>query len=164
MGTERKHIVAREASLDFKFRKISLTWILTLREAMAIMLEEGGPELAAKGTRRMAAVWAEKIGAHIVKEFDIPDTVEGALELMVIYNTIFTAADMDAYVEDGVGYFDLKDCTHWDMVCEPLGIRCDISCEEHEGPNIIKPLGEFNFSFAHCKPRGGSTCLYKISK
>ena len=60
METERKVIVAPEPSLDFKFRKISLAWILTLGESIQIMLEQGGPELASAGVYRTAEVWAGK--------------------------------------------------------------------------------------------------------
>ena len=66
METERKVIVAPEPSLDFKFRKISLAWILTLGESIQIMLEQGGPELASAGVYRTAEVWAGKLGKHIV--------------------------------------------------------------------------------------------------
>ena len=67
MGTEKKVITAPEPSLDFKFRKISLAWILTLAESIQIMLEQGGPELASAGVYRMSEAWAGKLGEHVVK-------------------------------------------------------------------------------------------------
>ena len=88
MKTERKVIKAPEPSLDFKFRKISLVWILTMTENMQMMLEQGGTELAQAGTQRLAAVWAEKLGKHIAREFNLPDTIEGALQLLDIYNRV----------------------------------------------------------------------------
>jgi len=164
METERKVIVAPEPSLDFKFRKISLAWILTLGESIQIMLEQGGPELASAGVYRTAEVWAGKLGKHIVREFELPDTIEGALQLLDIYNQIFTAAKMNAYTEGDVGYFEILDCTHWDLLCKPLGIRCDENCENHECPSVLKALGEFNIEFIQCKPRGGDRCSLKITK
>ncbi len=164
METERKVIVAPEASLDFKFRKISLAWILTLGESIQIMLEQGGPELALAGVKRTAAVWADKLGKHIVRDYGIPNTVEGALQLLDMYNQIFTASEMNAYTEGDVGYFEILDCTHWDLLCKPLGIRCDESCENHELPSVLKNLGDFKCKFIQCKPRGGDRCSLKITK
>ncbi len=164
MEKERKVIEAPEPSLDFKFRKISLTWILTLQESMKIMLEQGGPELALIATKRTADAWAGKLGKHIARDFELPDTIEGALQLLDIYNQIFTAAKMNAYIEGDVGYFEILDCTHWDLMCKPLGIRCDESCENHELPSALKPLGDFNTEFTQCKPRGGDRCALKITK
>jgi len=128
------------------------------------MLEQGGPELASAGVYRTAEVWAGKLGKHIVREFELPDTIEGALQLLDIYNQIFTAAKMNAYTEGDVGYFEILDCTHWDLLCKPLGIRCDENCENHECPSALKALGEFNIEFIQCKPRGGDRCSLKITK
>jgi len=164
MGTERKVIVGPEPSLDFKFRKISLTWILTLGETIKILLEQGGPELAQIGVERTADAWAPKLGKHIVRDYGIPDTVEGALQLLHTYNQIFTAAKMNAYLEGDIGYFEILDCTHWDLMCGPLGIRCDESCENHECPSLLKALGDFDIKFIECKPRGGDRCSLKITK
>ena len=164
METERKTIVAPEPSLDFKFRKISLAWILTLGESIQIMLEQGGPELASAGVFRMSESWAGKLGKHIVREYELPDTVEGALQLLDIYNQTFAAAKMDAYTEGDAGYFEILDCTHWDLLCKPLGIPCDENCEKHEGPSLLKALGDFTIEFVQCKPRGGDRCAYKITR
>jgi hypothetical protein len=164
METERKVIEAPEPSLDFKFRKISLAWILTLTETIKILLEQGGPELAQIGVERTADAWAGKLGKHIVRDHEIPDTVEGALQLLDTYNQIFTAAKMNGYVEGDVGYFEILDCTHWDLLCGPLGIRCDESCENHECPSLLKALGDFDVEFIECKPRGGDRCSLKITK
>ncbi len=164
MASERKVITAPEPSIDFKFRKISLTWILTLRENIKILIEQGGPELALAGIKRSAAVWAEKLGKHVVRDYEIPDTIEGALQLLDIYNQIFTASKMNAYTEGDIGYFEILDCTHWDLLCKPLGIQCDESCENHEIPNVLKTLGDFNLEFIQCKPRGGDRCSFKITK
>ena len=164
MSEEIKSITAPEPSLDFKFRKISLAWILTLQESIKILLEQGGPELALTGVKRVAEAWAGKLGKHIVREYELPDTLEGALQLLDIYNQIFTAAKMNSYIEGEAGYFEILDCTHWDLLCKPLGIRCDESCENHEGPSILKALGDFNIEFVECKPRGGDRCSYKIKK
>ena len=164
METEKKVIVAPEPSLDFKFRKISLAWILTLGESIQMMLEQGGPELASAYVYRTAEVWAGKLGEHIVRDYELPDTIEGAVQLLNIYNQVFTAAKMNAYTEGDVGYFEILDCTHWDLLCKPLGIRCDENCENHEGPSVLKALGDFNLEFIQCKPRGGDRCSFKITK
>ena len=164
METERKTITAPEPSLDFKFRKISLAWILTLAGSIQIMLEQGGPELASAGVKRTAAVWAEKLGKHIVRDYEIPDTIEGALQLLDMYNQIFTAAKMNSYTEGDVGYFEILDCTHWDLLCKPLGIRCDESCENHELPSVLKTLGDFKSEFIQSKPCGGDRCSLKITR
>ena len=164
METERKVISAPEPSLDFKYRKISLAWILTLGESIQILLEQGGPDLALTGVKRTADAWAGKLGKHIAREFELPDTIEGALQLLDIYNQIFTAAKMNAYTEGDVGYFELLDCTHWDLLCKPLGIRCDENCENHEGRSALKALGDFHLELIECKPRGGDRCSFKITK
>ena len=164
METERKVIKAPEPSLDFKFRKISLAWILTLGESIKIMLEQGGPELALTGVERAAAAWAEKLGKHIVRDYKLPDTIEGALQLLDIYNQVFAASKINSYIEGDVGYFEILDCTHWDLLCGPLGIRCDESCEYHEMPSALKTLGDFNAEFIQCKPRGGDRCSLKITE
>ncbi len=164
METGRKVITAPEPSLDFKFRKISLTWILTLRENIKILAEQGGPELALAGVKRSAAVWAEKLGKHVVRDYKIPNTIEGALQLLDIYNQIFTASKMKAYTESETGYFEILDCTHWDLLCKPLGIQCNESCEDHEIPTVLKTLGDFNVEFAQCKPCGGDRCTFKITR
>ena len=135
-----------------------------MTEIMKIMLEQGGPELAQAGTQRLAAVWAEKLGKHITREFNLPDTIEGALQLLDIYNQIFAASKSNCYTEGDVGYYELIDCTHWDLMCKPLGIRCDESCENHETPSALKPLGDFITEMVECRPRGGNCCLVKITK
>ncbi len=164
MKAERKVIEAPEPPLDFKFRKISLAWILTLRENIKMLTEQGGPELALTGIKRAAAAWAEKLSKHIIRDFKLPDTMEGALQLLDIYNQIFTAAKIDSYTEGKVGYFEIFDCTHWDLLCGPLGIRCDESCENHEIPGVLKILGDFNVEFTQCRPRGADRCSFKITR
>ncbi len=164
MESERKVIKAPEPSLDFKFRKISLAWILTLQENMKIQIEQGGPELALTAVKRAASAWATKLSGHIVRDYKLPETMEGALQLLDIYNQIFTAAEIDSYIAGDIGYFEILDCTHWDLLCKPLGIRCDESCEKHEIPSVLETLGNFDIEFNQCKPRGGDRCTFKIAK
>ena len=87
-----------------------------------------------------------------------------AERLLDIYNQTFAATKMNAYTEGDMGYFEILDCTHWDLLCKPLGIRCDENCEKHEGPSLLKALGDFTIEFIQCKPRGGDRCSYKITK
>ncbi len=164
MESEKKVITAPKPSIDFKFRKISLAWILTVKENINIQIEQGGPELALAGIKRAADAWATKLSNHIVRDYKLPDTIEGALQLLEIYNQIFTAAEISAYTVDGIGYFEILDCTHWDLLCKPFGIRCDESCENHEIPSTLKTLGDFDVEFTQCKPRGGDRCLFRISR
>lgn len=164
MESERKVIKAPQSSIDFKFRKISLAFILTIRENMKIQIEQGGPELALASLKRTASALATKLGKHIVRDYELPKSMEGALQLLDIYNQIFAAAEMNAYLVGNIGYFDILDCTHWDLLCKPLGINCDESCENHEIPGVLKALGDSDVEFVQCKPRGGDRCSFKITK
>jgi hypothetical protein len=131
---------------------------------MQIQIEQGGPELAFAGLIRTILSYAAKLGEHIVRDYELPKSMEGALQLLVIYNQIFTAKKMNAYLVGNIGYFDILDCTHWDLLCGPLGINCDENCESHEIPSVLKVLGDFDVKLVKCKPRGGDRCSWEITK
>ena len=165
--TERKNIEAADAPDEYRYRKIYLSMLLGLASNFAIIQELGGNELVQKATHNAVSAWGKKISTHIARDFNLPKTIEGALELLIIYNDIWNAKKISAYMEDGAGYFDLGDCTMWDNLCKPLGIRCDKSCEKHEAPNTLSSLldmNEYNLEIIESKPEGHERCFFKITK
>jgi len=165
--TERKYIEVADVPDEYRYRKILLTLLIGLKSDFDLLRETGGVELATKGMFNATSAWGKKIGAHIARDFNLPKTIEGALELAIIYNTVWNTKKHYIYMEDGAGYYVLEDCTHWDLMIKPLGMKCDRSCREHEMPNILSTLldtNEYNFELLESKPQGHERCVVKITK
>ncbi len=165
--TERKNIEVADVPDEYRYRKIYLSLLLSLASNFALFEEVGGKELVQKATHNAVSAWGKKLSEHIARDYNTPKTIEGALELLIIYNDIWNAKEISAYMEDGAGWFDLGDCTMWDNLCKPLGIRCDKSCQEHETPDALSALldvNEYNIELIESKPEGHARCLFKFTE
>ena len=165
--TERKYIEIADVQDEYRYRKILLTLLIGVKSDLDLLKEKGGVELATRGLFNAVEAWGTKIGEHIARDFNLPKTIEGALESLVIYNAIWSNKKDYIYMEDGAGYYVLEDCTHWDLMIKPLGMKCDRSCKEHETPNVLSALldtNEYNLELLESKPQGHERCVFKITK
>ena len=165
--TEKKYIEVADPPDEYRFRKILLTLLIALRSDFELFKETGGVELATKGMFNASSAWGKKIAEHIARDFNLPKTIEGALKSCIIYNAIWNTKKHHIYMEDGAGYYVLEDCTHWDLMIKPLGLKCDTSCREHETPNALSALldmNEYNLELLESKPQGDERCVFKITK
>ena len=165
--TEKKYIEIADVQDEYRYRKILLTLLIGVKSDLDLLKEKGGVELATKGMFNATSAWGNKIGAHIARDFNLPKTIEGALELLIIYNAIWNTKKHYIYMEDGAGYYVLEDCTWWDSTMKLMDMKCDRSCREHEMPNVLSTLldmNEYNLELLESKPQGHERCVVKITK
>ena len=163
--TKRKTIEVPVIPDEYRYRKIYLAMMICFKSNLDFMVEKGGIEMAQEGFQRAASGFSKKLGQHIVRDFKIPSTLEGAMQLSEIYNRyIANSKLLKHYIEDDAGYVNINDCTFWEMLCKENNIRCNNSCIKHEGQSLFSNLDfEFNLEMIECKPDGDKNCIFKVT-
>lgn len=149
---------------EYQYRKIYLALIIYIEQVTQYLYEKGGAEMALECVERGASAWASKLGAHIVRDFNLPKDLEGVGKLMEIYNALFSSYNIKSTIEGDSVITVLNDCTHWDMLFKEKNIRCEESCTFHEIPSAIKAAGNYTVTMPESRPCGASRCVWKITK
>lgn len=159
-----------ELSWEYRYRRMLDIAYTALSAGMLFIKEKYGPEAAVELYKKIQPAMSSRTAAKLIRDYTPEATVEGALQLALLYSSEVWGYGASQYVsaevqEPGKGIYVNKVCRFWEKR-EDFGFSgdCSKSCVEEYGGLVGKLSPGLKVSMSKALPWGDSVCEYVIKE
>lgn len=162
-----EEIKVPELSWEYRYRRMLDIAYTALGAGMMFAKEKYGPGAAVELYKKVQPAMSSRTAAKLLRDYKLPPTVEGALQLAMLYSCEVWGYGVYDYVSAALespkkGVYVNKVCRFWEKRDDFgfTGMDCSKSCVEEYGGLVGKLSPGIKVGMSKALPWGDSVCEY----